>query len=219
MIKQHPIYKTLFVSSCGTAVYYEYDRAKHGMAYHNKKYLTPPNTQPIGALKYPACFLLTPDIDRYGYVIYSLPKPIGMEHHNNPRKKIKAHQLVAQTFLNNPFDHIVIHHRDNNHTNNHMSNLEWVLLAKNNHESNTGFNTLAAYSDELKLKALDMMVNKGLHYKEVSYRTGILVNTLVEAKRQKTWKRVWRRFNDQSQDVPSSEGKRDTSKDDDMVCS
>lgn len=63
------------------------------------------------------------------------------------------------------------------------------------------------------------MINKGYSVVETSKLTGIKTNTLSEARRQSTWIKAWGRFNDQSQDVHSSEWKRGTSKDEDMVYS
>jgi hypothetical protein len=46
-------------------------------------------------------------------------------------KSYAIHRLVALTFLENPNNHPVVHHKDSNKLNNHFSNLEWVTQATN----------------------------------------------------------------------------------------
>lgn len=42
-----------------------------------------------------------------------------------------VHRLVAKTFLPNPEQHPVVHHKDANKINNHVSNLEWCSHSQN----------------------------------------------------------------------------------------
>ena len=44
---------------------------------------------------------------------------------------ILLHRVVASAFLENPKNYPVVHHLDNNPSNNHISNLEWCSQADN----------------------------------------------------------------------------------------
>uniref|UniRef100_A0A6C0J8P4 HNH nuclease domain-containing protein n=1 Tax=viral metagenome TaxID=1070528 RepID=A0A6C0J8P4_9ZZZZ len=48
------------------------------------------------------------------------------------RGKISIHRLVAFEFLPNPTNLKFVHHKDNNRTNNHVDNLQWVTRSENN---------------------------------------------------------------------------------------
>ncbi len=47
------------------------------------------------------------------------------------QKTYLIHVLVAQTFIPNPDNLPVVHHRDHNKHNNHVENLEWVTYKQN----------------------------------------------------------------------------------------
>jgi len=50
---------------------------------------------------------------------------------SNPRKKVFIHRLVAEAFIANVHLKPQVNHIDNNGTNNHVSNLEWVTCQEN----------------------------------------------------------------------------------------
>lgn len=56
--------------------------------------------------------------DSYGYLFCSLSK-------NSKLKVTKVHRLVAEAFILNPNHLPQINHKDEDKTNNHVSNLEW----------------------------------------------------------------------------------------------
>jgi len=41
------------------------------------------------------------------------------------------HRLVAQTFIPNPNNKSIVHHKDGNKLNNYVDNLEWVTQSEN----------------------------------------------------------------------------------------
>lgn len=50
------------------------------------------------------------------------------------KKTHQVHRLVAEAFLPNPDRLPVVHHKDHDKTNNHVSNLEWVDYSRNTKE-------------------------------------------------------------------------------------
>lgn len=68
--------------------------------------------------------LLKPWIDKDGYLVYDLTK-------NKVKKHYRAHRLVAQTFIPNPNNYPLVNHKDEDKTNNKVSNLEWCTLEYN----------------------------------------------------------------------------------------
>lgn len=68
-------------------------------------------------------------IDNVGYRTYRLQKinPVT----GKMGIMVYAHRLVAEAFLSNPNNLPYVHHKDENKTNNDVSNLEWVSAKKN----------------------------------------------------------------------------------------
>lgn len=64
--------------------------------------------------------------DKSGYLRVSLP--MGKR---GKVKIVRVHKAVAETFLPNPNNYPVVHHRDENKQNPHISNLEWVTHKQN----------------------------------------------------------------------------------------
>ena len=50
---------------------------------------------------------------------------------NKKKKQFNIHRLVATHFIDNPFKKPCVNHLDENKTNNHYSNLEWVTHKEN----------------------------------------------------------------------------------------
>ena len=68
---------------------------------------------------------LKPATDCKGYLRCALSK-------NNILRTFKVHRLVAMAFLENPNNLPQVNHKDGNHCNNCVDNLEWVTQKENN---------------------------------------------------------------------------------------
>lgn len=55
--------------------------------------------------------------------------------HKGVRGTYRVHRLVAMSFLPNPLDLPIVHHKDRNKLNNYIGNLEWVTRSHNQLES------------------------------------------------------------------------------------
>ena len=63
----------------------------------------------------------------------------GYNDHKLGGHHYKTHRLVAQVFIPNPDQKPFVNHKDGNHLNNHMTNLEWVTNEENiQHAYDTG---------------------------------------------------------------------------------
>lgn len=51
--------------------------------------------------------------------------------YNNKEKRISVHRLVANSFINNPFNKKYVNHKNFNRKDNRMINLEWVTFQEN----------------------------------------------------------------------------------------
>lgn len=78
-----------------------------------------------GQIKNKNAKLITGHVDK-GYKLYGLVDKI-----TNKVITIRAHRAVACVFLPNPNKYEVVHHKDNNRTNNYVTNLEWTTQQQN----------------------------------------------------------------------------------------
>lgn len=68
--------------------------------------------------------MLKGSIGEHGYKYYRLSK-------NNKKKMFYAHRLVAEMFIENPNNLLIVNHKDGNKLNNNIDNLEWVSQTDN----------------------------------------------------------------------------------------
>ena len=99
--------------------------------------------------------ILKPQTKKDGYLQIQLSK-------NGKQKHYKVHRLVALTYIANPNNYPCVNHKDENKSNNHVSNLEWCT-----YEYNTNYGTRNKRASE-KLKG--KMKNKKLTKQQLEKR-------------------------------------------------
>ena len=57
-------------------------------------------------------------------------------------KNIYIHRIVADTFLSNPENKKLVHHKDKNRSNNKVNNLQWATSMENNRKENRKNNAI-----------------------------------------------------------------------------
>jgi hypothetical protein len=86
-----------------------------------------------GEIKNKTTFRILKSTLRNGYKSVSLS-------HNNIRKTVNIHKLVAEAFLQIPDEgKYVVNHKDENKLNNYLDNLEYITYAENTKYSSTSF--------------------------------------------------------------------------------
>ena len=78
----------------------------------------------VRSLKFGKTRILKPGNTGWGYLAVNLCK-------DGIQKSVKVHRLVANAFLPNPQNLETVNHKDEDKTNNNVSNLEWMTLADN----------------------------------------------------------------------------------------
>lgn len=104
--------------------------------------------------------VLKPITHKNGYLVVSLSK-------NNKQKIYSIHRLVAEAFVNNPENLPYVNHKDEDKTNNNISNLEWC---DNTYNLNYGTRNERA--------------GKSLGKKVKCTETGIIYNSMAEVEKQ-----------------------------------
>jgi hypothetical protein len=90
---------------------------------------------------------LKPCLEKKGYFRYKLYK-------NSKGLNFLAHRLVANSFIENPFNKISINHIDSIKTNNSIYNLEWVSIMENNCHKSSKIKSSSKYVGVSYYKAL-----------------------------------------------------------------
>jgi hypothetical protein len=89
--------------------------------------------------------ILKAGLDSHGYLTVNLCEDGVVKTH-------RIHRLVANAFLDNPDDKLCVDHKDNNKTNNHISNLRFATLKENQHNrklsNNNTSNVKGVYFDK-----------------------------------------------------------------------
>ena len=123
-----------------------------------------------GKIKTSKYKLITTRINKSGYEIHSIRKYYKISSF--------VHRLVAQLFISNPENKLVVNHIDGNKLNNCVSNLEWVTSSENSsHYYNMGQAKLQKIHTPEYSNILDLH-NKGIPYKQIADIYKVSVHTI-----------------------------------------
>lgn len=118
----------------------------------------------LGRVKNKHGRILKPEYSNKGYACVILRK-------NGNNYKFRVHRLVADLFIPNPENKSEVNHKDENKSNNEVSNLEWCTRKENmnsyarNHPDAAVYNEKAVYCfdlDEYFKSASDAAVHTGV---------------------------------------------------------
>ena len=109
---------------------------------------------------------------------------------------VKAHRLIAQTFLPNPENKPFVNHKNGNKEDNAISNLEWCTAKENNvHARQTGLlndygvNNSRAVCNEETLKEIRTLIAEGKGNTEIEKITGISNKVISNIRRGRNYKK------------------------------
>lgn len=109
------------------------------------------------------------------------------------RKKVLVHRIVAENFIDNPYNYPMVNHKDGNKLNNRVDNLEWCTYAMNNlHRCRVlGFgardkhhNAKLSLEDVRKIKFLS---EASMHNTEIASIFNVSRTSISRIVRGKTW--------------------------------
>ena len=125
----------------------------------------------VRSFKYNKVRILKPLSTNNGYLHVNLRK-------NNSVKGLLIHRLVAQAFLENPNNFPQVNHKDENKTNNIVSNLEWCDVKYNNNYGSRNKKASIKMLNHHKISKVVLQIDKN---------TNVVINifpSLIEAQRQ-----------------------------------
>lgn len=122
--------------------------------------------------------------------------------HNGKKYHKRIHRLVGEYFIDNPFNYDIIHHIDNDKTNNHYTNLKWVTSKENSqYAKEDGLilacekHNMAKYTND-DIKFACTLLESGLYDKsEISTITGIGKSTIHNICHNKQWYPISKYYN------------------------
>ena len=116
---------------------------------------------------------LKPNTDKDGYLYYVLC-------YRGDRRTVKAHRLVAETWIPNPDNKPAVDHINGDRTDNSADNLRWVTNKENTNNPNTLPNLKKALSKR-DAYAIGAIRNFG-RIKTTVYKDGVLLGTFESQK-------------------------------------
>lgn len=82
-----------------------------------------------------------------------------------------GHRLVAETFLDNPNEYPIVHHKDNNPKNNRVDNLEWCTYSQNTNYAVEAGNFKQRYTkiNNPSLRLTDLQITGARRLKQIGW--------------------------------------------------
>lgn len=124
-------------------------------------------------------------------------KVVYLYKKGSKRKTALIHKLIAEVFIDNPYNHTVVNHKDGNKQNNSLNNLEWVTKSEDiKHAGHMGLKTYKKGNDLYNAKLNPQKVkfirdNRGkTPQRKLAEQFGISQATLSDAQLGKTWTHV-----------------------------
>lgn len=106
---------------------------------------------------------------------------------NDRAKKVNVHRAVLDTFMPRSGDKLLVRHKDDDRTNNKLSNLEWGTYQENSRdqvESKAKYVKLDAQQvDEIR----NLYAQGGTSYKELAIQFGISTTQISRIVKRKAW--------------------------------
>ena len=122
--------------------------------------------------------ILKPQMKKKGYFQIQLSK-------DGKRKQMFVHRLVMENFVPNPNNYPCINHKDENHINNKLENLEWCTYSYNNTYNDLHHRKMKNYNYEERNKKVDY---KRINEILMQYRRKIVYQYDLEGNFIKEWK-------------------------------
>jgi hypothetical protein len=111
---------------------------------------------------------IKPSINYKGYCQLSLYK-------NGKSKNKQVHRLVAEAFIENPFNKPTVNHINGNKLDNRVDNLEWATNKEQTEHLIKVLNHKSVISDKCRKRQIE------LHQRKVIRNDGIIFNSIKEA--------------------------------------
>jgi hypothetical protein len=86
---------------------------------------------------------------------------------NGKEKSIFVHQIIAETFIDNPNNYKYINHKDENESNNEVSNLEWCDINYNDNYGKRNENISKAMKNNEKICKKVRCIEKNIIYNSI----------------------------------------------------
>ena len=126
---------------------------------------------------------------------------VGIVHDRKMYHK-RIHRLVGEYFIDNPHKYDIIHHIDNDKTNNHYTNLKWVTSKENSkYAKEDGLiltcekHNMAKYTND-EIKFVCALLESGLYdVSEISNITGIGKPVIYNICNNKQWCPISKYYN------------------------
>ena len=99
-------------------------------------------------------------------------------------KAIRVHKAVAETFIPNPNNYPIVHHKDENKSNPDYTNLEWVTAQKNIKHHHDELKKETEYYNNRKLNMDDIeqikiYVKQNMSYSKIAKMFNVSKTTIV----------------------------------------